>query len=140
MLEHPVTFPISDIEAGAQYRKEGYKDECLKRGRLSDDGEALELSDEDHAYIRANFSIGFPSFRQMAKTATAAAVKTAELLAQGKPIYVEDIEFQRRVEICNGCDLLDKDSMRCRKCGCRMDAEITGKARLVVGECPLGKW
>lgn len=131
---------LLDIDSGSRYRKEGYKEECLKRGKLSEDGLTLELGDEDHAYIRANFNIGFPSFRDMAKSATDAALRTAELIAAGKPIYVESSEFQRRIAICNGCELLDKDSMRCRKCGCRMDAEITGKARLVVGQCPVGKW
>lgn len=131
---------MSDIEAGVKYRKEGYRDECLKRGVLSADGTVLKLSDEDHAYIRQHFGTGYPSFRQMAKTATEAAARAGAAAVKGEPVYATEEKFQQRLATCNGCEWLDKAAMRCGKCGCFVEKMVVGKCRLETEKCPVGKW
>ncbi len=47
---------------------------------------------------------------------------------------VDDAEFDRRMNICKGCDRLQND--RCLECGCFVEV----KARWSSEECPLKKW
>lgn len=41
-----------------------------------------------------------------------------------------------RLEICNTCEHLEKNLMRCNKCGCFMNF----KTLIPSSECPIGKW
>lgn len=43
---------------------------------------------------------------------------------------------EKRLEICNTCEHLEKNLMRCNKCGCFMNF----KTLLPIAECPIGKW
>ena len=47
---------ISLIEKAAPFRKEGFKDECFKRGKLIREEKWLEFSDVDHEFIRENYN------------------------------------------------------------------------------------
>ena len=45
-------------------------------------------------------------------------------------------EYQKRLDICLGCDRLIKSTKQCKECGCFMNI----KAQLPHASCPLGKW
>ena len=74
----------------------------------------------------------FPSLAKQAFNLGKAAV---EHTMAGFPRVSED-EFKRRINICNKCDSLIPNSMRCRECGCFM----TKKAWWKEQECQLNKW
>lgn len=44
--------------------------------------------------------------------------------------------YDKRLSICNECDLYDKEKLKCTKCGCYMEY----KARLRIVSCPINKW
>ena len=46
------------------------------------------------------------------------------------------IDFNKRLNICLGCDRLIKLTNQCKECGCFMDL----KAQLPHATCPIGKW
>jgi len=73
----------------------------------------------------------YPSLAQQA----ANLAKTARDVARD-PRWVDDEEFERRMDLCRACPLYDKKQNRCRKCGCR----LKGKARFKAGKCPIQKW
>lgn len=45
-------------------------------------------------------------------------------------------EYQKRLDICLGCDRLIKSTKQCKECGCFMNI----KTQLPHASCPLGKW
>ena len=45
-------------------------------------------------------------------------------------------DFNKRLNICLGCDRLIKLTNQCKECGCFMDL----KAQLPHATCPIGKW
>lgn len=45
-------------------------------------------------------------------------------------------DFNKRLNICLGCDKLIKLTNQCKECGCFMDL----KAQLPHATCPIGKW
>jgi hypothetical protein len=45
-------------------------------------------------------------------------------------------EYQKRLDICLGCDRLIKLTKQCKECGCFMNI----KTQLPHASCPLGKW
>ena len=49
---------------------------------------------------------------------------------------VGDDEYQRRLDICNGCEWFDHEAGRCKQCGCFMRI----KAKLASEKCPIDKW
>lgn len=57
-------------------------------------------------------------------------------MTDGESLLVSDSTFQKRVEICKGCDRYDESQNRCIECGCMLE----GKARFALDGCPLGKW
>ena len=44
--------------------------------------------------------------------------------------------IEERLAICNQCPALNKNLMKCKKCGCYMKLKTT----LQKASCPLGKW
>jgi hypothetical protein len=49
---------------------------------------------------------------------------------------VQDLEFKKRMDICNQCPEFIKLTTQCKQCGCVMGA----KAKLFQASCPIGKW
>lgn len=54
---------------------------------------------------------------------------------------VDKAEYQRRLDICTGCDSRGDERVRgnqkrCGECGCY----VAVKAQAVAWKCPLGKW
>ena len=43
---------------------------------------------------------------------------------------------EQRLEHCRQCEFLEERTMRCKKCGCFLEA----KTLLPWTECPIGKW
>lgn len=49
---------------------------------------------------------------------------------------VDQTEFDRRREICHGCEFLNRKDDACSKCGCSLKIKPWGKAF----HCPIEKW
>lgn len=49
---------------------------------------------------------------------------------------VDQETLRQRLEICDGCEFLIRDSMRCGACGCFLNA----KAKWRTSSCPKNKW
>ena len=43
---------------------------------------------------------------------------------------------QKRISICNSCNLYNSDTSTCKKCGCNMQV----KANLKYAQCPINLW
>ena len=54
----------------------------------------------------------------------------------GQKIFVEQLEQQRRYDICQACPSFEHSRKRCRECGCFM----MNKTALRASKCPLKKW
>ena len=54
----------------------------------------------------------------------------------GQNIFVEQLEQQRRYDICQACPSFEHSRKRCRECGCFM----MNKTALRAAKCPLKKW
>jgi hypothetical protein len=75
-----------------------------------------------------------PSKITQAKNAAVAASKLAKQVVSLKKVKVSDEEYNRRMEICKGCDKFKKN--RCTVCGC----VSKWKNKLQTETCPIGKW
>jgi len=76
-----------------------------------------------------------PSALTMVRNAATAAVQEAQALAAGTAA-VADAEVERRLALCDKCDLFIPQQNRCSRCGCFMKF----KAKLRSQHCPIGKW
>jgi hypothetical protein len=47
-----------------------------------------------------------------------------------------ETDYHKRMEICNQCELFNREKQSCLKCGCRMLI----KAEWKDAKCPLNKW
>ena len=56
--------------------------------------------------------------------------------------YVDEETHQKRMDICGGCERLDKEKNKCTVCKCFIDQKTRVKILPLVGkvECPLNKW
>jgi predicted Zn-ribbon and HTH transcriptional regulator len=70
-----------------------------------------------------------PSF---AKRAYKTIKETKEIVQSGK---VSRYDYNIRMALCRKCEFFTK-LMRCKKCGCFMNA----KARYKAASCPINKW
>ncbi len=57
------------------------------------------------------------------------------LASKGKLLASEEASYAR-MELCYSCDFLDKESVKCKRCGCFMKI----KTRLESSKCPISKW
>lgn len=74
----------------------------------------------------------YPSMVQQGKNLLSSA---ARFIRSGFELTNEE-EYNKRINICEQCPLLDKAAGRCRECGCF----VRTKAKLKSDHCPLGKW
>jgi hypothetical protein len=51
-------------------------------------------------------------------------------------LVADEKKVNMRMELCSGCKMFEKESTRCKLCGCFMNLKI----RLVSSTCPVGKW
>lgn len=73
-----------------------------------------------------------PSIWSMAKTFSKELTK---YIAEGAP-NVSEQDYRERLADCNACEHLDKDRMRCGKCGCL----VQHKAKWKTTTCPINVW
>jgi hypothetical protein len=104
---------------------------------------------------RCGFTVrnpGIPPFRACSEPQDAAvdlrlpsALRMAWNLAKALLEFVADgcrtvtrEQYEERLRICDGCELLLRDQWRCThsSCGCFLKAKVMGR----VWKCPLGKW
>ena len=62
-------------------------------------------------------------------------VEFLDLFDPRQPRSEKDI-IAERMSICEECPFLNKNVMRCKKCGCFMRLKTT----LHQAKCPIGKW
>jgi hypothetical protein len=62
-------------------------------------------------------------------------VEFLDLFDPRQPRSDKDL-IEYRLSICNQCPALNKNLMKCKKCGCYMKLKST----LKQASCPLGKW
>ncbi len=48
----------------------------------------------------------------------------------------DDVEFKRRISICETCEFHNKSADSCNKCGCY----LSFKAKWKTQKCPIDKW
>lgn len=56
--------------------------------------------------------------------------------ASGNSVLVSEEKRLKREELCNECPSFNKESKRCRECGCFMEV----KWRFTKAECPMNIW
>lgn len=62
-------------------------------------------------------------------------VKFTDLFDPRQPRSDDEIKAER-LAICNECPFLNKQFVKCTKCGCFMKLKTT----LLEAKCPVGKW
>lgn len=57
-------------------------------------------------------------------------------LLNPKTKRVEEVDSEKRMEICRACPELIQITTQCKQCGCFMEL----KTKLEAAKCPIGKW
>lgn len=83
-----------------------------------------------------NEEIQFPSLLEQGKNLTKSVAKVAKSTIEGIPIFAPYNTQKERLDICNECEYLDKESTRCIQCGCNIKWKISYSS----SECPKRKW
>jgi hypothetical protein len=78
----------------------------------------------------------FPSVFQQARNLAREAWNTGKNAAKRLPVLVPTQVGFARISTCQTCDKLEKDTFRCKECGCFMKI----KSQLASATCPLNKW
>lgn len=86
--------------------------------------------------ISQNIENLFKDIAKSSKSLSKTAAKTVSAIAHNEKIISDRQEAHRRLEICNLCPNLIKDSGRCDACGCFVKAKV----QLAYEECPIEKW
>jgi len=80
---------------------------------------------------------GSRTMMEMAGSLAQAVGQAAGNVATGKAVIASPKVVEERWELCLKCsDWYDKDSKRCRQCGCYLQPKIA----LAFSKCDLGKW
>ena len=77
-----------------------------------------------------------PSLVTMAGNLMQTAGETAAAAIGGHSIIIPEEESNKRFEICNNCEFLNKEQYRCAKCGCFMKTKV----KFSGAKCPISKW
>lgn len=73
-----------------------------------------------------------PSIFRMVKSFTK---ELGKWIKEGSPNVTPE-QYAARLDVCNTCDFLKKESMRCGACGCLLEH----KAKWSTTDCPKHKW
>ena len=73
-----------------------------------------------------------PSIFKMMKSFTN---ELGKYIKEGAPNVTPEA-YAARLDVCNGCDKLNSQSMRCMSCGCLLEH----KAKWRTADCPEKKW
>jgi len=111
------------------YRRRGFSE--LMRD-LGIDAEAVTIQGtrETVTFTAADEPVIVPMPGLMAQAVSLARAATGVLKVVAPEVAAA------RLAACDGCDLLDRERMRCRSCGCFVKA----KAQMSGERCPVGKW
>jgi hypothetical protein len=96
-------------------------------------GDQLPVVDATCPGPEATERQGVARMPSLAAQAWNLAGSLADFLADGCRTVRPD-DYQRRLEICDGCD--QRRGNRCLQCGCRLHLKARGRAFA----CPLNKW
>jgi hypothetical protein len=80
----------------------------------------------------------FPPLTHQLGNALAAAGRAVQSAACGQPLFVDQAEQDRRLEICQKCDHYEPCAIRCKLCGCNLNLKT--RLQSETGQCPAGKW
>lgn len=89
----------------------------------------------EEEYMKEDLS-EYPSMFQQARGLAKDLWKTGKNAVRGLPVLVSAEEGFNRLELCRFCDKFDRETERCKECGCFMKT----KTQLATASCPLGKW
>jgi|3_EtaG_2_1085321.scaffolds.fasta_scaffold00721_4 hypothetical protein len=78
----------------------------------------------------------FPSKLSMIRSAAKQFYYSAKSAKQGLPVFVSSDIAQERYQTCEECDMFDKNTTRCKECGCFMRVKVN----LANTKCPIDKW
>ena len=81
-------------------------------------------------------AVHFPSFFQQASGFISSAKDVVGGAMTGDGVKVSEEVYKQRMDTCMSCDYLEKQSIRCMKCGCYMKVKSAFKKT----SCPMGKW
>ena len=76
------------------------------------------------------------SFIDQVKNINQSAQNVIQDFVNGNQIFATEKIQNERWDICNGCDWLDINNQKCKKCGCFLTAKIKFNSSF----CPLYKW
>lgn len=86
--------------------------------------------------VSDNFKFLFNESVKVSKSLSGSLIKATNSIATNKKLTSTKDKAKARIEICNRCNLFNKNSGRCEECGCF----ITIKVKMDFEQCPLGKW
>lgn len=118
---------IQKMFEGKTYDEARYTESELTEIRLVDTLLSKETSQLDREP---------PSAMKSARLTSMKSWKTAKRSGLNLPILAPYATAKKRLKICEGCPLLDKEKYSCQKCGCG----IYHKVQLANFECPEQKW
>lgn len=78
----------------------------------------------------------FPNFFQQVKNLSQLSGEVVKDVVTGQEIFVSEEIKQSRLEECYSCSHYEKESKRCRACGCFLDYKTSVKS----ATCPIMKW
>jgi len=77
-----------------------------------------------------------PNTGQMVRNFGQSVTRNLVSVSRGNELRVDEVEADKRLDICKGCEFFDSLSQRCSKCGCY----LTVKTYLKAEHCPVNKW
>jgi ribosomal protein L32 len=75
------------------------------------------------------------SAKQVKRSAVDVFRYTIDKIRREEEKFSEELKTSR-LNICEGCSMLDRSNYTCMECGCYLKS----KASWVDAKCPLGKW
>ena len=133
-MSETIKFSIKAIEGMAKNRPAGYYEDIISSGRVVGDYveidhfKAIELVEKYKNYQK------MPSLSQMAKN-LGRAISNEIMAIAGKKKPTSEKLSEKRMEICNSCEFIDRKSKRCTKCGCFLKWKTAWRSQ----KCPVGK-
>jgi len=77
-----------------------------------------------------------PDIIQQASNLVSTAKDVAVHVVRTGSITASKEESDRRLSVCDTCEMYDKEKSRCNKCGCFMKSKVL----FIAATCPLNKW
>jgi len=156
---------VSKIKDVALDRPDGYLEDIMSRGKLSDDGNWLLLTDKDYMELKNNYNpttkINNTILEELPPVVLKPKNKTNRTKYNTRPNAIQMIDsltksvgewaksgfltsekslLEHRLNLCGGCEFWDPEGFggtgRCQKCGCSTQAKL----RMATEKCPIGKW